>query len=316
MTLVDREHFYATIIKWEHVPYCQCVGWVDAQATNRRELVYLLDEDIACVGHLKRYAGIRYLMLQAPALRYDGVKAGKVSAFYREVMDLADIVELNDQSVYNPQREVALRQAGYLRPVGSFSYQLTSIIDLMQPLQPDRNWSRKMDQIKGLHLEVIEQVSEKDIQDYMALYAKMCTAKNMSVPHTTEYIRILLEDKHFRLFFETTDEGERVASLLIHMVGTHAGGLYAATSEKGKRLFAGFAIYRDVLPYLASQGYRSFDNEKMGASTHSTNAVYQFKQGMGGTLTPLNGEWQWCRRKWMPLALYLVKKYIWKRTQA
>jgi len=313
---VVRELFYQTISTWQRVPFCQMAGWVDAQATNQRELLYLLDEDVAAVGHLKHFAGFSYLMLQAPALRCENVKVSKISAFYSEVRNLADMVEVNDQSVYGADMEVALRQAGYLRPVGSFSYQLTSMIDLTQPLHLDRNWSRKVDQIKGLRLEVIEHATEQDIQDYMFLYTKMCTNKNMAVPHTTEYIQTLLSDPHFRLFFETTDEGERVAMLLIHMVGTHAGGLYAATSEEGKERLAGFAIYMDVLPYLASQGFRSFDHEKMGASTHSTNAVFQFKQGMGGKLTPLVGEWQWCRKSWMAVGLYWIKKYIWKRTQA
>ncbi|MCQ2346403.1 MAG: GNAT family N-acetyltransferase [Paludibacteraceae bacterium] len=316
MTIVSREHYYITIAQWEHVPYCQWAGWVDAQATNHRKLLYLMDDDIACVGHLKRYAGMRYLMLQAPALRYEGVKANKVSAFYREVMNLADIVEVNDQSVYNPQCEVALRQVGFLRPVGSFSFQLTNMIDLSQPIVWDSNWQRHLKKIEGLTLDNVVRVDEAVIEDYMSLYREMCADKGMQMPYDEAYIRALLADGHFRLFFEQDAQSRRVAALLVHTSGSHAGLLYAATSNLGREAHAGFAIYRDVLGELAKEGFGTFDMEKMAASTHSTNAVYQFKQGIKGVLTPLNGEWQWCRRKWMPLALYLVKKYIWKRIQA
>lgn len=316
MTQVSRELFFQTIRKWECVPYCQQTGWVDAQATNRRELLYLLDEDVALVGHLKRYAGFCYLMLQAPALRHEGVKVSKLSEFYSQLRDLADIVEVNDQSVYSADKEVALRQAGYLRPVGSFSYQLSSVIDLSQPIQYDSNWSRHLKKVAGLSLDIVDTPNEQDLADYMMLYTKMCTSKQMPLPYKEEYIRRLLSDAHFCLFFEKDPEGQRVASLLIHTSGTHAGLLYAATSDEGRDMHAGFAIYRDTLAYLAEQGYRSFDMEKMGASTHSTNAVFQFKQGIKGELTSLNGEWLWCKRDWMKVALYFVKKHIWKRTQA
>ena len=89
-----------------------------------------------------------------------------------------------------------------------------------------------------------------------------------------------------------------------------------ALREQGVEVHAGFQLYKQLLTSLVSEGVQSFDLEKMGASAHSTNAVFLFKQGIRGQLLPLCGEWSWYKRRWYSLGMYFVKKYLWKKQQA
>ena len=149
----------------------------------------------------------------------------------------------------------------------------------------------------------------------MHLYEEMCSQKHLAIPFNSNLIQVLLSDAHFHLCF--IREGEkRLATIIYHQSNNHCGLLYAATSQEGTNKHAGFQLYYHLLTLLQSEGIYSFDMEKMAPSTHSTNAVFLFKQGIRGQLTPLCGEWTWYKRNCYSLCLYFVKKYFWKKIQA
>jgi lipid II:glycine glycyltransferase (peptidoglycan interpeptide bridge formation enzyme) len=143
----------------------------------------------------------------------------------------------------------------------------------------------------------------------------MCAHKDLAVPFTGEAIKRLLTDSHFHLCF-LEREGKRLSALLYHQINNRAGLVYAANGEEANRVHAGFQLYKQLLEELQNEGVQCFDMEKMGASTHTTNAVFLFKQGIRGQLLPLCGEWSWYKRPWYGIGIYLIKKYVWKRVQA
>ena len=317
--LTDRETYYRTISGWQTVPYVQQQGWLDASGENKRELLFFLDGRMASAGHLKRFCGVRWLQLGSPALCDGTVTVAERRQFYEYVLSQGfDIVEINDNSEYDAETEVALREAGFLRPVGSFSYQLTNIIDLTQQLTFNENWRRNLKKADSAGLRIVEKPSPtaEDTKTLWSLYQEMSSNKHLQMPFSERYFPTLLKDPHFRLYFVEDESGECLAAMTVHACGTHAGLLYAANSTRGNKVCSGAWMYRAVMEDLRDKGFASFDMEKMGASVHSTQSVFQFKQGVRGRLTSLNGEWQWCRRSWMPVAMYMLKKYKWKRVQA
>lgn len=319
MQEVSRDIFYQTIETWEDVPFCQTEGWVRMQSGNDAARVrYFLDEQIGCAAHVKRFMGVSMLMVDTECLKHKQVKPVVISRFYESLRQTgADMVEVNSRRPYMTDHEVGMRQAGYLRPVGSFSYELTNLIDLTQPLSYNENWRRNIKKSDewGMTLQRIEHPTDKDIADFIGLYKQMSAHKGLAIPFNTAMLRLLLHDDHFRLCFICQGD-ERLSAMIYHQVGSHAGLLYAANGDKAYEVHAGFQLYKQLLELLAKEVVHTFDMEKMGASAHSTNAVFLFKQGIRGELLPLCGEWAWYRRRWYGIGMYFIKKYLWKKQQA
>ncbi|MBQ9522551.1 MAG: GNAT family N-acetyltransferase [Paludibacteraceae bacterium] len=319
MQEVSRDIFYQTVETWEEVPFPQTAGWTLMQSGNKpKQLRYFLDVQIGCVAHVKRCLGLTLLMIDTECWKTSSLKPAVISRFYEAVRQVGfDMIEVNSRRPYSADYEVGVRQAGFLRPVGSFSFELTNLINLAKPLSFNENWRRnlKLSEEFGLFLQRLDRPTDADIEDFLALYRQMCAHKNLPLPFSKEMLRTLLDDNHFRLCFLCRGE-ERLSAIVYHHCGTHAGLLYAANGDKANEVHAGFQLYKQLLELLAGEGVLSFDMEKMGASVHSTNAVFLFKQGIRGELQPLCGEWSWYKRRWYGVGMYWVKKYLWKRMQA
>jgi hypothetical protein len=319
MQEVSRDIFYQTIRNWEDVPFTQTDGYVRLQSGDDSSRVrYFLDEHIGCAAHVKRFAGLTMLMIDTECLQHKQTKPATYSRFYEALQQTGvDMIETNSHRPYEAEYEIGMRQAGFLRPVGSFSFEQTNQVDLTQPLGYNENWRRNIRQSdqSDLSLQCIGKPTDADIEDFLRLFREMCAHKHLSVPFTGKGLRILLSDPAFRLCFIVRGE-ERLSGIIYHHVRSHAGLLYAANGDEANRMHAGFQLYKQLLTRLAAEGVASFDMEKMAPSTHSSNAVFLFKQGIRGELLPLCGEWSWYRRGWYGVGMYFVKKYLWRKVQA
>ena len=318
MQEVTRDIFYQTIRNWEDVPFTQAEGYVRLQSgDNPSRVRYFLDDNIGCAAHVKQFMGKTLLIIPSECLKHKQTKHSTYTGFYQQIIGEVDIVEVNSVRPYDAEYETGMRQAGFLRPVGSFSFALTDMIDLTQPLAFDSNWKRNLKQSEtfGLQLKRIEQPSSEDRCAFLRLYKEMCANKNLSMPFDDHLLEVLLSDPHFKLCM-VYHNNKPVSGIIYHRQHEHCGLLYAATGNAAHPLHAGFEMYRLLLTRLQAEGIQTFDMEKMAPSTHSMNAVFLFKQGIKGTLTTLCGEWQWTKRKWMAVGMYFFKKIIWKKTRA
>lgn len=317
MNIVDEHTFNTTIANWQVIPFRQQKGWYTAQSRHYK-LLFIVDEMIASVAYLKRRYGITMLVLETPCKRTINVAQKALKNWYEQLYALPyDIIEYNSSEPYNVYEEIALRQAGWLRPVGLFSYYLTNIINLQEPIHYNENWRRNLKHCADAHLQLQECTDrQKGEQELWKLYHDMCQHKNLSLFPDRQFFHDILTDTHFRLFFAVSKQNESpVAMLLIHTSGTHAGLLYAANNEQGYAASAGFFVYDSTFRLLQQQGFCTFDMEKLGVGISSANAVATFKQGITGQRTLLLGEWARYRRHWMRIVMYFLKKYIWHRPE-
>ena len=314
MNIVDQHTFQQTIASWEVVSIRQLQGFYQARSENY-ETLFLLDDSIASVAYLKTFMGCKMLLLETPAKRTANLSEKVLRHWYEALYNLPyDIIELNSSETYAPVEEVALRKAGWLRPIGLFSYPLTHCIDLTQPIHYNENWNRNLRTISDdLHFyECQDRIQgEKDMWE---LYQSMCLQKKLPVWPNLPFFHTLLSDPHFRLFFVEKD-AQPISMILIHTSGIHAGLFYAANNEQGYAQKAGFYIYHCLLHQLQQEGFRSFDMEKLGFGARTSNAVALFKQGIKGHTTQLLGEWARYQHHWMRWAIYFVKRYIWHCTE-
>ncbi len=321
MIEVSRTEFYKTVASWKHVPHTQTDTWLRSM-TNERNLRYYTDErqpaTIACAGYVRRKAGMTMLCIGGECIRNE-VSVKQIRDFYDNIGTLGfDIVEINLNSVYEPEYEVGLRLAGLLRPVGMFSTALSKVVDLTQPLTFDKSWKHNLSQCEANGLKFrVEAASQEAVERYMGMHNEMTARKHFDGALSEAQLKGLMSDPRFVMFMVEDSSGAAVAGRVVYAPENgRAVNLYSVTTPAGRRLHASYFLYINMFRYLSAQrGTPDFDLGRLAPSKRKKNDVFLFKNGIGGRLVQYNGEWLWCRRRWMPLMLYFMKKYVWKRVQ-
>jgi len=323
MELIDSSTFFNIIKSFEIIPYTQLKGMYDFHALSGTNRIHFFvnsinDPTIACFGHEKKFLNKKMILIEGECYaNTSALKTERIRSFFSELCQLGyDFVEVCSNDKYNFDYETALRQAGYLRPVGQFSMPNTKIIDLTQEVKYNRNWKRNIKKAIGneLEFEIINDVNTKDCQDFQRMYQEMSIRKTMSQSLSVEQIQALCKTENFQLFFVLLGN-VRIAGILIYKIKAHAGGGFAATNKIALDLSASFLMYSALFDYLKKNGFQTFDMEKLLPSTKSVNSVFLFKNGIEGKHIVLNGEWAWYKKDYYRPLMYFVKKYLMKKRE-
>ena len=321
MTATDRHTFLQTIMGWTSIPHTQNDAWCMSQVSENN-MRYLLDDaqphNIACAAYVRRKIGFTMLCVQGLCLRQEpDIK--QLTAFFSQLRQQPyDIIEVNLNHIYSPLWEIAMREAGWLRPIGMFSTTLSKHIHLQQPLQFDKSWQRniKKAEQQTLDFQIYQQPPQTLLQQYMQLHNEMIQRKHFNGYLSQEQLFHLMDDPHFLLSVVSHPDHRIVAALVSYADDSnHAISLYSVTSPIGRSLSASYLLYKKTFEYLAAKGVTTYDLGRLAPSDQPKNSVFLFKNGVNGTHVQYMGEWLSCRCSWMPLAHYLLCKYVWKRTQ-
>ncbi len=319
----DKEHYFSLIRDFEHRPFVQTEGWYDFHEKQKPGSVRLFVDnpdapEVACLAHVKKLAGIKMLLIQGECLKSATVESPKIREFYRSFQSQGwDIIEVNSFLPYQTAYEIGIREAGYLRPVGLFSIHLSLWVDLTQAAKYNDNWKRniKLAQRSELTFCIIENPQSADAACFAALYRELLEDKAINHTLTTAQAELLLSGHNFGLAIVSNAEGEWLSAIIFHKSGQHAGLLYATKSQKAKACGATFYMYNELFSALNGNGYLTFDMERLLPSTHSSQGVYLFKQGIKGQMVTYNGEWAWYKRSYLRPLMYFVKRFLMKRTE-
>jgi len=319
----DREHYFSLIREFEHRPFVQTEGWYDFHEKQKPGSVRLFVDnpdapEVACLAHVKKLAGLKMLMIQGECLKSGAVEVAKIRQFYGSFRALDfDIIEVNSFLPYQTAYEIGIREAGYLRPVGLFSIHLSLWIDLTQPIKYNDNWKRniRLAEKSDLRFRLIDTPQPADAAAFAALYRELIEDKAISHSISAVQTELLLSTGNFGLAIVTNAEEEWLSAIIYHKSGGHAGLLYAAKGEKAKACGATFFMYNELFSALKARDFISFDMERLLPSTHSSQGVFQFKQGVKGRMVTYNGEWSWYKRSYLRPLMYFVKRFLMKRTE-
>ncbi|MBQ7631315.1 MAG: peptidoglycan bridge formation glycyltransferase FemA/FemB family protein [Paludibacteraceae bacterium] len=323
MQEVSKNIFYQEIEGWAWVSHTQLDTWCRSLVPEDT-LHYFLDETsvhaIGCVGFEKRKAGLKMLIIHGECIR-ENIQHSMVKDFYANIAELGfDIIEINSDSVYNPEYEIGMREAGLLRPVGLFSTTLSKWIDLTNSITYDKNWKRNLKKAEHSNLSFQlydnQTITDDIIAAYIRIQQEMTTRKGFSENLNEKQLRLLLSDCHFVL--GTIWHENNLVSGMVAFIedGKRSMSLYSASSLEGRKYSASYLLRLEVMRYAAQQrNIPIFDMGRLSPAKHAKNDIYLFKNGIDGSHVQYNGEWLWCKQKWMPLVLYFMKKYIWKRVQ-
>lgn len=323
MIISDKNSYFQILEEFEIVPYTQSRGWYDMHSFYKPERIIFLVNDvenptIACYAHEKTFLGLKMILVEGEAYKNSkSCNLNDIRFFYKSLIELGyPIIESASNAVYDFDYETALRQAGYLRPIGQFCLPSTKIIDLQQPIQYNQNWKRNIKKSDAFNLkfEVISYTTLEDCKDFLNIYRMMTNRKNLTFNFSPQQVFNLCSSDNFQLFF-VSENGERQAAIIIHKGNNEAGLLYAATTKNALNTFASFFMYNQLFKDLSEKGFISFDMEKLLPSTDAVNNVFLFKNGIQGTHLQLNGEWSWYKNSIFRQAMYFVKKYLMKKRE-
>lgn len=323
MIIHDKNSYFQILEKFEIVPYTQSRGWCEMQSLYKPEKVkyFVNDMDnptIACFAHEKKMLGVRMIVIEEEAYKDELAHTpAEIKKFY-EIINASGykIIEVSSNSKYDFDYEIALRQAGFLRPVGLFSLPSTKIIDLTNPIGYNRDWKNNLKKAakNGLEFEPVERVEKFHSEEFIKIYSEMSRSKSIGIPFNAELIEKLCSTGEFKLFFVLRN-GVRIASTIIFQRNESALSLYAASGSIARSTSASYFMYDELFKYLADSGVKTFDMGKLLPSKEPVNNVFLFKNGIEGKHIQLNGEWARYSNPFYRFSMYFVKRYILKRKE-
>jgi len=325
MRQIDKNTFFDITENFSYVPYTQSRGWWAFHSIkDENRFMFFVDStekpQIACMGHIKKFLSLKMLQIDGECF-FDGknIDSKKIREFYKEITQKGfDMIEIQSNTKWNFNYEIALRQAGFLHPIGQFSMPVTKIIDLTQEIIYDENWRRfiRKSLKNNLTMEVIDTITKKDCMDFIQLQNALNERKKLSINYSTVQIFALCSDRKYQLFFATYN-GQRVAALIVHKneKTKHVHLNNVASNDIARQTSASYFIYFTMLQYLQKNGYLSFDLEKLIPAVDGVNNVFKFKNGIVGEYQRLNGEFSWYKRSYYRHLMYFVKKYLMKKRE-
>ena len=322
MKEVNQSEFYNLIADFEWVPFTQTLAY-NRSITDESMLRFYIDDPthptLGCVGYVRRKLGLKMLCVSGECLLHkDSIDRRAYAEFYKGLQETGfDIYSLNLSTPYHFDAEIALRTTGWLRPVGLFSTELSKVVDTTQPVEYDKNWKRNLKKAHEAPVTVLvkDRFDAKDVKEYVAHHEELLKRKGFNEGLSEEGLMELSHDPRYKMSVVTDNRGQVVAGCIFYAHPCASSTMYSFSTPQGRDYGAAYLIREGIIAYLAQEGIPTLDLGRLSPATHKKNNLFLFKDGIGGQYVQYLGEWEFCRRKWMPLALYWLKKHIWKRVQ-
>ena len=323
MEIVNQADFFKLTNHFDIKPFTQSEGWYQMHSYYHPDrIIFLINNvknpTIACFAHVKRKFGIKMLLIEGECYKNEeSQNTILIRNFYNDIIQSGyNILEACSNAPYHFDYETAMRQAGFLRPVGLFSLASTKIIRLDEQIEYNKDWKRNLKKANehNLRLEKIDNVTNDESNDFIRIFREMIERKFLSQPFNKEQIIKLCSTGEFQLYFVVKSE-QRIASVVIYKFNNFAIPIYSASNVMARQTSASYFMYDELFKHLRSENIDTFDMDKLLPSTEGVNNVFYFKNGINGTHIQLNGEWSWYKKPIYRPMMYFVKKYLMKKKE-
>jgi lipid II:glycine glycyltransferase (peptidoglycan interpeptide bridge formation enzyme) len=162
----------------------------------------------------------------------------------------------------------------------------------------ERIWRRNLRRSEKCHLTT-RQWKDPDVNQILLVFLSMQNLKALPEQHSRREIEQLIKNlkEHFVLYRCDDEHGELVSLGGFLVFGSRASAWFAATTERGRKLHASYAIFWALVQHCRTIGVKSYD--LAGIDPVLNPGVYRFKRGTGATPVELLGEWDWASRPWL-----------------
>jgi hypothetical protein len=162
----------------------------------------------------------------------------------------------------------------------------------------DGNWRRNLKRA-GLSKLTVRQWTAPTVDEIVSAYASMQSLKGIEEQYSREEFENLLG--HLKelivIYRGDNEQGELVSLRAWLLLGNRATELLSATTERGRKLSASYAVTWALIQHCLLLKLESCD--LAGIDPVVNPGVYNFKKGTGATTIEYLGEWDWASSEWL-----------------
>ncbi|MEL4457174.1 hypothetical protein [Lutimonas vermicola] len=314
----DKE-FFSLQSNFDFIPYTQSQSWYDFKKGST-DIAFFVDDissvKIAFWGREYKVPFIdkKVLIVEGECFSPD-LTLKSIRAFFIELTKLKYIgVELNSNNVYNVNYEIGIRRAGFIRPISFFSCPLTLVVNINEPINFNSNWKRNYKKAVKNNL-IFQEVSMPDkecLNDFCDIYNSMSQRKNLEHKLQSSDLEKLVNNTNMRLFIVKSEGGSLHSAVIMYVNNGKSYYVFATNSLESHGVGASPFLIENILNILKLEGNSEFDFGRIPPSSHSTDNVYLFKNGIKGEGIQYNGEWSFYKSEMIEYLMHLYKKYVQK----
>ncbi|MBI4424837.1 MAG: GNAT family N-acetyltransferase [Elusimicrobia bacterium] len=211
--------------------------------------------------------------------------------------------------------QLALRQAGFARPLAPISSGLTYILDLALPLEElharlERNWRNQLRAAEKAGAELAWGRAPELLERYLPLHNALVERKGLAGQRlSAEDLRGLVDTLGERITFVVLSVGgEDGCGGAVWTCGDRAWMGLSAANALGLKHNLPNLMYWRLVERLKASGARSFD--LTGIDPKENWGVFNFKRGLRAAPVEQVGEWDWSPSDWRRRAFNLA---LWAR---
>jgi len=204
---------------------------------------------------------------------------------------------VNLARAYSAEDALLLRSMGWKRALApilsgmSMSYD-PSVAEEIRVATCTKNWRHNLRRSEkyGLSMHLWE---NPDIDRMYDIYSSMQDYKQLAQQFSREELKSIFRQlgKNIVLYRCDDETGEAVSLRGCLMFGGKAWDMFAATSVKGRKIYASYGLFWRLMRHCQEAGVSFYDMS--GIDPKGNPGVYDFKKGTGALPLEYLGEWEW-----------------------
>lgn len=198
---------------------------------------------------------------------------------------------------YRAEDALALRSLGWQRSAAPL---LSGLSMIYSPAQNEelriascsRNWRHNLRRADKYGL-TYHRWEHPDIETMFGIYQSMQDYKNLGQQFSKEDLAAMFDKlgDHIVLYRCDDENGEPVSLRGCIIFGGKGWDLFAATSVKGRKIYASYGLFWQLMRHCQEMGVGHYDMS--GIDPFHNPGVYDFKKGTGAVPLEYLGEWDW-----------------------
>jgi len=276
-------------------------GWIP-----QRFMAYDPENNVVAMFQvlLRRYPG-NILMLWGSGGPVGGIENWDDSlqqAFIHEFKSNRVYCRIFPQRAYQSQDALALRAYAWTRCMQTLNSGISMMLELDDESQfiagMTKNWRHNLNRSKKLDLS-ISHWENPDIDDIIQVYESMQDYKGLEVQYSKNELVSLLQafNKRIVIYRCMGSQGEILGFRACAVIGDKAWDFLAATNVEGRKTYASYALFVELIKHCRSLGVKYYDFS--GIDPLTNKGVYDFKKGTGAKPIEYLGEWDWSTSEWL-----------------
>jgi hypothetical protein len=300
--IIDKEQFFQIQSRFTDIPFEQSKEWqISIYSSFLDRIQYFTDSidnpRICCWGYYsEKIHVIKKINIKGITKKSD-ITSSELKSFFKSLIDEKfSIISISDISEYDPNFEVGIRRAGFVRPLGLSVCPLTIIVDFSLPFSFHRQWKRSVKKSKecGNYFYMVEKPTYKDAIDFEQIYKQMSERKILGSYPSANQVFALLGDS-FKLFFVENKNHERISARIEYKNGNLIYDIWAANTKEALKTGAVYMIQEQIFDFFRSQGFKKFDYGRIPPSPDYMDDIYLAKTYSGGHPLSYNGQWYYSK---------------------